>query len=93
MVAHAAPLPVFFVACLLVLQVGALVYIGLMWSKREQLGLSEPASFPGVKEMKRFVGNGGAMLFRQVNANVMRRLQVCVDHVHCILYSFIWAMG
>ncbi|CAM9735379.1 unnamed protein product, partial [Sphacelaria rigidula] len=46
--------------------VGALVYVGLMWSKREELGLGGPGSIPGVKEVKQFVGNGGAMVFRQV---------------------------
>lgn len=56
----------FFVARLLVLQVGAIVYVGLMWSKRDELGLDGPASIPGMKEVKRFVGDGGAMLFRQV---------------------------
>lgn len=47
-------------------KVGALVYARFMWTRREKLGLKGGASMPGWREVKQFLGAGGAMVFRQV---------------------------
>ncbi|CAM9767063.1 unnamed protein product [Pylaiella littoralis] len=46
--------------------VGALVYARFMWTRREKLGLKGGASMPGWREVKQFLGAGGAMVFRQL---------------------------
>lgn len=57
-------------------KVGALVYAKYMWSRRETLGLAEGASIPGWREVKQFLGAGGAMVFRQVNLAHAVKLRV-----------------
>lgn len=42
------------------------MYAWSMWCRREKLGLGSGSSIPGWREVKRFVGAGGAMIFRQV---------------------------
>lgn len=44
------------------------MYLKYMWSRRKQLGLGGRSSIPGLKDMKKLVGNGGMMILRQVSS-------------------------
>ena len=46
------------------------MYIRYMWLRREKLGLEEGAQLPVLKEVKKFLGAGAAVVFRQVNMSV-----------------------
>lgn len=53
-------------------QAGALFAIAYIWSRKEALGLAAGVRAPSWKEVKDFVGAGGAMIFRQVTKEYSR---------------------
>lgn len=60
---------------------GALVYIRYMWLSRERLGLEGGAQRPVLKEVKKFLGAGAAVVFRQVYIRPYRFLAHPSNHV------------
>lgn len=52
------------------------MYARFMWVRREQLGLARGLGIAGWREVKQFLGSGGAMVFRQVGYKVFAPCRV-----------------